>query len=52
MDVISELRKVIWPKREDVYHLTFVIVIVTVLIGAVLGLIDIGFSQLIDHTLL
>jgi preprotein translocase subunit SecE len=52
MDVISELRKVIWPKREDVTHLTFVIVIVTVLIGAVLGLIDIGFSQLIDHTLL
>jgi preprotein translocase subunit SecE len=51
-DIISELRKVIWPKREDVVHLTVVIVIVTVLIAFVLGLIDIGFSQLIDKTLL
>jgi preprotein translocase subunit SecE len=52
MDVISELRKVIWPKREDVVHLTFVIVIVTLMIGAVLGMIDISFGWLIDHTLL
>ena len=51
-DIVSELSKVIWPKREDVMHLTFVIVIVTVLIGTFLGLIDIGFSQLIDKTLL
>ena len=29
MDIISELRKVTWPKREDVMHLTVVIVIVT-----------------------
>jgi preprotein translocase subunit SecE len=52
MDVISELRKVVWPKREDVVHLTFVIVVVTLMIGAVLGLIDISFSWLIDKTLL
>jgi preprotein translocase subunit SecE len=51
-DVISELRKVVWPKREDVVNLTIVIVIVTVIIGAALGLIDIGFSQLIDKVLL
>jgi preprotein translocase SecE subunit len=52
MDVVSELRKVIWPKREDVTHLTFVIVIVTIFIGAVLGLIDISFSWLIDKAIL
>jgi preprotein translocase subunit SecE len=52
LDIISELRKVIWPKREDVVNLTIVIVIVTILIGAALGLIDIGFSWLIDKTLL
>jgi preprotein translocase SecE subunit len=52
MDVISELRKVVWPKREDVVHLTFVIVIVTLMIGAVLGLVDISFSWLVDKTLL
>lgn len=52
MDVISELKKVIWPKREDVTHLTFVIVVVTILIGAVLGLVDISFSWLIDKAIL
>jgi preprotein translocase subunit SecE len=52
MDIISELRKVIWPKREDVVNLTIVVVICTVLIGTFLGLIDIGFGRLIDDTLL
>jgi preprotein translocase SecE subunit len=52
LDIISELKKVVWPSRYDVWHLTVVVVIVTVLIGAVLGGIDMGFSQLIDHTLL
>ncbi len=52
MDIISELRKVIWPKREDVYHLTVVIVIVTLIIGAILGAIDISFGWIIDKTLL
>lgn len=52
MDIISELRKVVWPSRSDVWHLTVVVVIVTLIIGAVLGAIDIGFGQLIDNTLL
>jgi preprotein translocase SecE subunit len=51
-DIISELRKVVWPEREDVVHLTVVVVIVTIIIGAVLGAIDIGFGWLIDETLL
>lgn len=52
MDIISELRKVVWPSFYDVRHLTIVIVIVTVIIGAVLGGIDMAFGQFIDRTLL
>lgn len=52
LDIISELRKVVWPAWPDVWNLTVVIVIVTLIIGAILGGIDEGFSQLIDHTLL
>ncbi|MDO8614410.1 MAG: preprotein translocase subunit SecE [Dehalococcoidia bacterium] len=52
MDIISELRKVVWPTREDTVHLTVVVVIVTIILGAVLGGIDIGFGWLIDRTLL
>lgn len=52
VDIISELRKVVWPEREDVVHLTVVVVIVTIILGAILGGIDIGFGWLIDNTLL
>jgi preprotein translocase subunit SecE len=51
-DVIGELRKVVWPTRDDVVHLTIVVVIIMILIGAVLGAIDIGFGWLIERTLL
>ncbi len=52
LDIIGELRKVVWPTRQDVWYLTVVVVIVTIIFGAVLGAIDIGFGQLIDRTLL
>jgi preprotein translocase subunit SecE len=51
-DVISELRKVVWPTREDTIHLTVVVVIVTIIFGALLGAIDIGFGWLVDNTIL
>jgi preprotein translocase SecE subunit len=52
MDIINELRKVVWPSRQDATYLTFVVVVVSILIGAVLGGIDIGFGWLIDETIL
>ena len=52
VDIITELRKVVWPERGDVVHLTIVVVIVTIMIGAFLGAIDIGFGWIIDRTLL
>ncbi|MCH7616791.1 MAG: preprotein translocase subunit SecE [Chloroflexi bacterium] len=52
VDVITELRKVVWPSRPDVLHLTVVVVIVTLILGAVLGAIDIGFGYIIDEALL
>jgi preprotein translocase subunit SecE len=52
MEIISELRKVQWPTRDEVIHLTVVVVIVTIIIGAVLGLIDIAFGRLVDEVLL
>jgi len=52
MDIISELRKVAWPTWQDTRYLTIVVVIMTVILGALLGAIDLGFGWLIDHTLL
>ncbi|MBI4219574.1 MAG: preprotein translocase subunit SecE [Chloroflexi bacterium] len=44
--VISELRKVNWPSREQTTRLTVMVLAVSIVIGAILGLIDIGFSRL------
>jgi len=52
MDIIGELRKVVWPSRQEAVHLTMVVIIVSVILGAALGGIDIGFGWLIDNTLL
>jgi preprotein translocase subunit SecE len=44
--VISELRKVNWPSRQQTVRLTILVLVISSVIGAVLGLIDIGFSRL------
>jgi preprotein translocase subunit SecE len=51
-DIISELRKVTWPSREDTQYLTFVVVVVAVAFGVFLGGIDMFFNWFIDNTLL
>lgn len=52
MDIISELRKVTWPSRQETSHLTMVVIVVSLLFGIVLGGTDIGLNWLIQHTIL
>jgi len=37
----AELRKVVWPSRDDVISSVGVVIVSTVIIAAVLGLVDI-----------
>ena len=37
----AELRKVIWPSREDVISSVKIVIISTVIVAAVLGLVDV-----------
>lgn len=46
----SELRKVVWPTREETIRLTLVVLAISITIGLFLGLADIIFSAL--YTLL
>lgn len=41
----AELKKVVWPSREDVVSSVQVVIISTVLIAIVLGLLDFGFTE-------
>jgi preprotein translocase subunit SecE len=51
-DIISELRKVTWPTWPETRYLTFVVVVVSLAVGLMLGIIDIFFNWLIDQLLL
>ena len=46
--VKAEFRKIIWPDRDTLLKQLAAVLVVTVLLGAVIALIDFGFQNLID----
>jgi preprotein translocase subunit SecE len=44
-EIVGELRKVVWPTREEALRLTRLVLIVITLSAAVLGLADYIFEQ-------
>lgn len=42
----AELKKVVWPTKEDVISSIKVVIVSTIVIAVILGLLDLGFSQL------
>jgi preprotein translocase subunit SecE len=51
-DIVAELRKVQWPTREEAWHLTLVVVLVSVVVGVTLGGLDSAFGWFMEHTIL
>ena len=51
-EVISELKKVVWPTREEATRLTVMVIVVAAVVGILLGAIDIGFSLLVRKVLI
>ncbi|NLL04734.1 MAG: preprotein translocase subunit SecE [Clostridiaceae bacterium] len=45
-DIISELKKVVWPTRVQVVKNTITVLIACFIIGAIIWLADAGFGQL------
>ena len=42
----AELKKVVWPTKDDVISSIKVVIISTIIVALVLGLLDLGFTQL------
>lgn len=40
----DELKKVVWPKREDVVRLTMIVLFVSVIVGLYIGALDYIFT--------
>jgi preprotein translocase SecE subunit len=47
-ETIAELKKVTWLSRRDLLYLSGIVLLVTVVVGIILGSIDYGFSKLIQ----
>ncbi len=48
-EVVSELKKVTWPTREETTRLTIVVIVISVVIGVALGIIDRVFTLLFEQ---
>ena len=52
MAIIDELRKVVWPSREETTNLTVVVLVVAIAVGIFLGVIDFGLNRVVENVLL
>ncbi len=47
-EIIAEVRKVVWLSRREAAYLTFLVLVVTLAVGILLGAFDYGFTRLVD----
>ena len=47
-ETIGELKKVTWLTRREIIYLTTLVLIMAAIAGLVLGVLDFGFTRLID----
>jgi len=51
-ETVSELKKVVWLTRREVIYLTVMVLVVAGAFGVILGVLDYGFTRLIDDIFL
>ncbi|UCB42789.1 MAG: preprotein translocase subunit SecE [Dehalococcoidales bacterium] len=51
-DTFAEMKKVTWLTRREAAYLTGLVLLVAISMGIILGLIDLGFSGLVNKLLL
>ena len=47
-EIYAELRNVTWPTYEETFRLSVMVIAVAAAVGAFLGAVDLGFSNLFD----
>ena len=47
-EIITELKKVVWLTRRETAYLTVLVLLVSITVGLVLGIIDYGFTRLVN----
>jgi preprotein translocase subunit SecE len=47
-EIVAELKKVVWLSRREAAYLTFLVLVVTIAVGIMLGAFDWGFTKIVD----
>jgi preprotein translocase subunit SecE len=47
-EIIAEMKKVVWLSKREAAYLTFLVLVVTVAVGILLGALDYGFTKIVD----
>ena len=47
-EIISELKKVVWPTRAETRRLTLMVLAISGTVGLILGAIDLGFTHIVN----
>lgn len=50
-EVKAELDKVVWPGRKQVIELTVLVIIISLIIGAYVGALDLAFTSIVNTIL-
>lgn len=48
-ETIAELKKVVWLTRREAAYLTFLVLVVAITVGLILGATDYGFTHLVNE---
>jgi len=51
-NTISEMKKVTWLTRREAFYLSGLVLLVAVSVGIVLGMLDLGLSEIVTRFLL
>jgi preprotein translocase subunit SecE len=51
-DIGNELKKVVWPTRQETIRLSLIVIGICLIMGLLLGVIDYGFSELVAKVFL
>ena len=51
-EIVNELKKVVWLTRREIVYLTGLVLIITIIMGIILGALDFGFTELVDKVFL
>ncbi len=47
-EIIAEMKKVVWLTRREAAYLTFMVLVVSIIVGLILGGFDYGFTNLVN----